>query len=360
MSVTQVSPRIGALWQQRMDSLKEYEVVRDGNAFASGFSNNFVFSSEYDLARMNLNRLTKQYENIPFTHVFSGNEITNDGGVCFHIQNDFDLPDMHFNSDRFRSDILSDLTLAKGIGIRKQRQLKTHGYGTLVDLTHHPKFRAEATRVIDCLSRGNSTDVMEFIGTRHRKSHPLALGTAGFHDPEEYVFIDIETLGLFSRPITLFGVGTIEKGKLSVHQYLLRDIAEEPAALIATMDHLSGDHPALVTFNGKSFDLPYILDRLAFYNLRSHAKVSHYDILHFSRARWKGQFDSYRLSTLEKAILGVERTEDIPGQMVPEFYETYLRTGNCGPLVPVVEHNRQDVLSLALLFIHLLGESYGC
>ena len=60
-----------------------------------------------------------------------------------------------------------------------------------------------------------------------------------------------------------------------------------------------------------------------------------------------------------KKILGVERTEDIPGQMVPEFYETYLRTGNCGPLVPIVEHNRQDVLSLALLFIHLLGEYYG-
>jgi hypothetical protein len=44
----------------------------------------------------------------------------------------------------------------------------------------------------------------------------------------------------------------------------------------------------------------------------------------------------------------------------PEFYETYLRTGNCGPLVPIIEHNKQDVVSLALLFFYLLGESYGC
>jgi uncharacterized protein YprB with RNaseH-like and TPR domain len=46
--------------------------------------------------------------------------------------------------------------------------------------------------------------------------------------------------------------------------------------------------------------------------------------------------------------------------MVPEFYETYLRTQNCGPLVPIVDHNRQDVVSLALLFFYLLGETCGC
>ena len=85
-----------------------------------------------------------------------------------------------------------------------------------------------------------------------------------------------------------------------MHQYLLRDIAEEPAALVAAMDHLSGNRPALVTFNGKSFDLPYILDRLAFYGMRSRVKVPHYDVLHFSRGRWKNEFESCRLSILEK------------------------------------------------------------
>jgi uncharacterized protein len=359
MSIVQVLPRMGALWQQRMNSMKEYEVVRDGNAFASGFSNNFVFASEYDLARSHLDQLMNQYRDIPFTHVFSGNELANEGGVCFHICNDFALPPLNFDSDRYRHDLLSDLTLARGIGLKKQRQLKAHGYATLADLIHNPKFRAAASRAIVCLSQGKSGGIMEFIGSRHPKSHPLALGTAGFHEPEDFVFIDIETLGLFSRPITLFGVGIIKNGSLSVHQYLLRDIAEEPAALSATMNHLSGRNPALVTFNGKSFDMPYILDRLAFYGMMSPTRAPHYDVLHFSRNQWKGQFDSCRLSTLEKEILGVERSGDIPGQMVPEFYEMYLKTGNCGPLIPIVEHNRQDVVSLALLFFRLLGESYG-
>jgi uncharacterized protein YprB with RNaseH-like and TPR domain len=42
--------------------------------------------------------------------------------------------------------------------------------------------------------------------------------------------------------------------------------------------------------------------------------------------------------------------------MVPEFYDYYLRTGNPGPLVPIVEHNRKDIITLAKLFARLCEE----
>jgi uncharacterized protein YprB with RNaseH-like and TPR domain len=129
---------------------------------------------------------------------------------------------------------------------------------------------------------------------------------------------------------------------------------------MAMVEHLSRDNPALVTFNGKSFDLPYITDRLAYYGMASPGRIPHFDALHFSRRRWKATMPSLRLTALEREILGIRREDDIPGQMVPEFYAEYIRTGNIGPLVPIVEHNRQDVHSLALLFFHLLEESYGC
>jgi hypothetical protein len=93
--------------------------------------------------------------------------------------------------------------------------------------------------------------------------------------------------------------------------------------------------------------------------MRAITGFPHFDVLHFSRQRWKGKFPSLRLAALEKEILGVYRSDDIPGQMVPEFYEAYLRSGNCGPLVPIVEHNRQDVVSLARIFFHLTGDLYG-
>lgn len=352
--------RIGDLWQQRMDTLREYEVVRDGNVFATSISNNIVFSSEYDEARHYLRDLLARYDGCSFDAVFcGGREHANEGGTCYLLESREFMSCPVFDQDRYQSAILEDLTLVHGIGKATEKRLKIRGYRTLHDLMEHPKFRSNARRVAECISSGSSGEIMELISKRHAKSHPHVLGTAGLHEPGDYVFLDIETLGLFSRPIILFGVGFLDHGQLVVRQYLLRDIAEEPAALLATMDHFSSDHPALVTFNGKAFDAPYISDRLAYYGMGALTAIPHFDVLHFSRRRWKEELPSLRLSALEKEVLGVHRDDDIPGQMVPEFYETYLRSGNCGPLVPVVEHNRQDVVSLARLFFRLLGDEYG-
>jgi uncharacterized protein YprB with RNaseH-like and TPR domain len=362
MVALQASARIGSLWHQRMQTLKEYEVVRDGNIFGTSFSNSVVFSSEYDQARQQLDHLISSYHDRPFEEIFSGEDLSNDCGTCFSLMSPYSLHPPAFDLDHYRNSILSDLTLVRGIGRATEKRLRARGYETLHDLKEHPKYRSYVHPVIDCMRHGSSHDIMELIGKRHAKSHPLVLGAAGLHEPEDFVFLDIETMGLFSRPIILFGIGVMENGSLDVYQYLLRDIAEEQAALYETIRHLSGERKALVTFNGKAFDLPYINDRLGYYGMSTPAstRIPHFDVLHFSRRRWRDQFPSLRLTALEREILHIHREDDIPGQMVPEFYETYLRTGNCGPLVPIVEHNRQDIISLALLFFHLMGESYGC
>jgi uncharacterized protein len=359
MSVVPAPSRIGALWQQRMQSLREYTVVRDGNAFEAGFSDAVVFSSEYEQARRYLNTLIDQYQGVALDTLFNGREIVNEGGICFALEHrqDFFVPS--FDPDHFRAGLLEDLALVHGIGPATRKKLTTRGYNSVTDLLRHPLFRRQAQNVLSCVTEGDSSAIMELAGNRHSRSHPSVLGAACLHEPEDFVFLDIETLGLFSRPIILFGIGIIHRGQLVVHQYLLRDIAEEQAALIAALGHLHTDRPALVTFNGKSFDFPYLIDRLAYYGLGYPASIPHFDVLHFSRRRWKDQLPSLRLTALEREILMIQRKDDVPGQMVPEFYERYIRSGNAGPLVPIIGHNRQDVISLALLFFHLLGESYG-
>jgi uncharacterized protein len=359
MAAIQVECRIGALWQQRMAALQEYDVVRDGNVFRAGLTGNCLFSSEYYKAHALLGELVDRYEGVAFDSLFPGREITNDGGSCIALESHHTLSATTIDRERLSQEMFSDLTLVRGVGAVSERHLKARGYRTIGDLTEHPKFRSAARQVIERLARADPNDVMDLVGSRHAKSHPFALGTAGSFEPEDYVFLDIETLGLFSRPIILFGIGTIEQGRLIVRQYLLRDICEEAAALTATAEQVSGDRPALVTFNGKAFDLPYIQDRLSYYGIGAISRIPHFDVLHFSRRRWKRQFPSCRLSLLESEILGIDRIDDVPGQMVPEFYEIYLKTKNCGPLVPIVDHNRQDVVSLALLFFYLLGETCG-
>jgi len=351
---------VGNLWQQRMDGLREYEVVRDGNVFRTSFTNNFLYTSEYEQARQQLGAFREKYDGIPLSRIFSGKEKSTEAGVCFHISNNSEIPLPVFDSERYQQDLLTDLTLVKGIGEATCRRLKARGYVQISDLIHHPKYRSHAYQIMEQLNLNNSLQIMDCVGNRHAKSHPLILGAAGLHEPEDFVFLDIETMGLFSRPIILFGVGVVAHSRFFVHQYLVRDIEEELPALLATLDHLSDGNPGLVTFNGKSFDFPYFTDRLAYYGISQHNRIPHFDVLHFSRRRWKGRYPSLRLSALEEEILGVSRQGDIPGQMVPEFYEDYLRTRNCGPLVPIIEHNRQDVVSLARLFFFLLGETYGC
>jgi uncharacterized protein len=342
-----------------MQTLREYEVVRDGNVFGAGFSNSVVLSSDYDQARARLAALHSQYEGIPFETQFHGRECSNEGGTCFALESRQPLTPPPFDTERFRQALLSDLTLVRGIGPATLRKLNARGFRTIPDLLHHAVYRAGALQVLARLSGDDTVSLMDLIGSRHARSHPSVLGTAGLHAPEDVVFVDIETLGLFSRPIILFGVGWIGQGHLVIRQYLVRDVAEECAALVATAGHLAGEHTALATFNGRSFDLPYIADRLAYYGLGTPGRIPHFDVLHFSRRRWKDEFPSLRLAALEREILGIRREDDIPGQMVPEFFEHYLRTGNIGPLVPIVEHNRQDVVSLALLFFRLLGECHG-
>jgi uncharacterized protein YprB with RNaseH-like and TPR domain len=360
MSAANSSSRAGSLWQQRIRNIREYDVIRDGNVFGTSFCHAVVFSSEYDAARRHLELLLNRYRDIPFETVFHGKDVVNEGGTCFVQESIHDLDYRMVDVSRFRDDILSDLSLVHGIGHAIQKRLKAKGYLTLTDLASHPRYRAGAEDVLDSLSDGNTADIINLIGRRHSRSHPCILGTAGLHEPEDFVFFDIETLGLFSRPIILLGIGTPDNGRLHICQYLLRDIEEEQAALLAAVNHLSGDHPALVTFNGRSFDLPYLADRLSYYGMGSLGDIPHYDMLHFSRRRWKGQLPSLRLTAVEKEILGIRRDEDIPGQMVPEFYEAYQKSGNCGPLIPIIEHNRQDVISLARLFFYLVGEYFGC
>ena len=138
---------------------------------------------------------------------FRDTEIFNECGVCFSLESRQSLKIPLIDLDRFRSEILKDLTLVHGIGPRTQTRLMSKGFRSLPDLMQHPKFRSYAHEVLKCLNSGNSAEIMDLIGCRHAKSHPSVLGTAGLHEPEDYVFLDIETLGLFSRPIILFGIG---------------------------------------------------------------------------------------------------------------------------------------------------------
>ena len=168
---------------------------------------------------------------------------------------------------------------------------------------------------------------------------------------QRWGFMDIETTGLSGGAGTLgflIGLGTFQQGGFNLRQYFLRDPEEEAAALRSLRSDLEGVE-GIVTFNGRRFDLPVLESRYTI-ALRDRWKLSalpHLDLLYPARRLWSKTLVNCRLSTLERQVLQVKRTqEDVPGELIPGMYLDYLRTGDASDMVRVIYHNTIDILSL--------------
>ncbi len=173
------------------------------------------------------------------------------------------------------------------------------------------------------------------------------------------VFMDTETTGLAGGTGTLaflIGTGTILDGAFVVRQYFLPDPSGEGGMLAAALQEMEAGS-ALVTFNGRGFDVP-ILQARASLRLRRFdalAQTPHWDLLPHARRLWKRRLESCALRSLETELLGVRRsTEDVPSSLIPFLYREYLRTGDPRLIAGVLYHNVQDVLSMALLAARVL------
>lgn len=166
------------------------------------------------------------------------------------------------------------------------------------------------------------------------------------------LFVDLETTGLAGGAGSyafLVGCGWFGNGRFHVRQFLLSSFASERVLLEAVRD-VAGDVDAVVTYNGKTFDLPLIETRYALNRLTTpFAEMPHVDMLHHARRLWHAADEGHRLCSLESSLLGHDRQGDVPGFEIPARYFHFVHTGDARPLGAVLEHNRLDLLSLALL-----------
>lgn len=168
--------------------------------------------------------------------------------------------------------------------------------------------------------------------------------------PQDVMFMDIETTGLSNTALFLIGTMEWEGGDLAVRQLLARNYAEEPAVISLFRERLA-DKKLLVTFNGKSFDLPYVRVRAAATGVEFGAVPPHFDLLHECRRAWGGMLPDCRLQTLESRICGRPRLGDIPGNEIPEAYHAFVRTGNAAQIVDILKHNALDLATMAELML---------
>jgi uncharacterized protein YprB with RNaseH-like and TPR domain len=167
-----------------------------------------------------------------------------------------------------------------------------------------------------------------------------------------YVFLDLETTGFAATPLFLAGTMYEKDGALLCTQLLARDYSEE-RALLGMLDSLISAFDMCITFNGKSFDLPYLRERAKYHRLELVFPAGHLDLLHHARRAWRDRLPNCRLATLEWHILGRHRGADVPGWEVPCIYHDFVHTDDARRLVGVIRHNFLDVVSMAELLICL-------
>jgi uncharacterized protein YprB with RNaseH-like and TPR domain len=178
-------------------------------------------------------------------------------------------------------------------------------------------------------------------------------------DGRDWVYIDTETTGLSSGVGNLafmVGLARWQGGhRIVLKQFVLAGFSSERAMLEQAAAWVGGQ-ATLVSYNGKRFDLPLLEGRYRAQRLSARLTgLDHLDLLYAVRRAFRGVWPDCRLQTAEQRLLGVHRVDDLPGAEAPLAWRDWLGRGATDGLRGVLAHNRQDLLSLALLHRSLAG-----
>lgn len=256
--------------------------------------------------------------------------------------------DFNIENNNFKEQMNTNLKLLPKIGLKTEENLKNKGYDTIESLKNHDKYGDSAEKFLKNLDEMTLCEIIDLLDSNRysKKCRHNVLKSISLTDKENFKFMDIETKGLSNVPIILIGVAEIKGNAIESSQYFLRDYTEEANIIDAYLSHLDEDS-VHVTFNGKTFDIPYIKNRCIYNRIDADLDLAHLDLMYFAKNLWGEKLPNCQLQTIEKELFDIERIDDVPGQFIPGYYDTYLENNNIGPVVPIIEHNAQDIISLA-------------
>lgn len=163
--------------------------------------------------------------------------------------------------------------------------------------------------------------------------------------------IDTETTGLAGGTGTaafMIGIAVAEPGGVRLRQWVLTAFAGEAAMLDALASSLVAAD-LMVSYNGKTFDLPLLRDRRRLQRGPALPEPLHLDLLHPTRRLFRKAWPDCRLATSERWLLGLIREDDLPGSEAPRAWRDHLAGVPSDALAGVLRHNALDVLSLLAL-----------
>nr|WP_312578726.1 ribonuclease H-like domain-containing protein [Sedimentibacter sp.] len=168
----------------------------------------------------------------------------------------------------------------------------------------------------------------------------------------ESFFFDIETTGLSRLYSDIISITVLfmENNTYKIYQ-LYCEYKIDEKEVIKLLEELIKSKKYIITYNGNSFDIPFIMNKCRKYELSfdldSFIKIDLYrDIKNIHN---KIDTDNLKLKTVEE-FFKIKRNDTITGQDVLILYEAYCIEPRKEFSEIILQHNYEDVYNLPILF----------
>ncbi|MFX1311195.1 MAG: ribonuclease H-like domain-containing protein [Promethearchaeota archaeon] len=318
----------------------------------------------FNYKHFDITSLVEQYRGKKLEELFQNHQIIkNQQGEFIEIIWEEDNFPFELNLYLTKKKLLNNLKIVHYIGEFNETRLKGRGIKNVRDLRFlNLRYRDSANYILKLIEK------KEF-NTLKKNKYIDDLDVSFCFDTEDLLFLDIETLGIYNDAIIILGIGFFKNHKFEVHLSFARNLEEEIAICEHFKNNILPNFKCFVSFNGKRFDIPYIANRFLYYFDENpmisesdipyeitNTKFHHIDLYYICRRKYRGIFDRYTLTHIEKQLLNWQRKNELPSSMVPVCYKKYQKNPKryIGLIKECIEHNYFDVYSMPLILQKLI------
>lgn len=170
-----------------------------------------------------------------------------------------------------------------------------------------------------------------------------------FYKEESLLFFDIETTGFVSKNTTLYLIGVLSFDAAGFHitQWFNDDGKSDALLITAFMDYCK-DYTGLIHFNGLGFDLPYLKQKAAEYDINFDLNDTLKQIDIYKEIRpYKSIFSLENMKQVSiEQYLGLQREDKYTGKDLIHIYQRYVARPDKELEAILLLHNHDDVLGM--------------
>ncbi|WDV44481.1 ribonuclease H-like domain-containing protein [Clostridiaceae bacterium M8S5] len=172
-----------------------------------------------------------------------------------------------------------------------------------------------------------------------------------FINYRNYCFFDIETTGFSGarNKVILIGILYFENNEIIINQFFSESPDDEVTLLIESLK-LINKFDTYITYNGDTFDVPFVNKRLQYHNINEQLKKENgLDLIKVVRKNKQILgLEDCKLKSVEKC-LGIYRDDKISGKESIDLYKKYVKKPSTDLLETILKHNYDDIYYLPQL-----------